>query len=410
MRRGNLLKLLALVVLVALAAVLSINPLKDPDKGMRLGLDIRGGVHLALQAYPGPGGGQITKDDMDRAKTIVAKRVDGMGVSEPHIVVDYNAKRIFVDLAGVKNPEDAVKVIASTAQLTFRDPADKNKVVMTGDQLKDAKPGQNQQTGEYVVEISFNSEGAKKFADLTTKYVGKQMPIYLDQNEVSSPRIDEPITGGQAEIRGGFKSLQEVADTANVLRSGALPVSLNIEEKRQVGATLGTDSLMKSINAAKYGIALVFIFMLIWYRVPGIVADISLIVYVIIVLWVLKAFGAVLTLPGLAGLILSVGMAVDFNIIIYERLKEELKTGKSLRAAIDAAFNRAFVTVIDAHVTTSIAGVTLYALGTGPIQGFALTLLIGIVASLFTALTFTRYVLHLVAGLKSEQSTKLYGV
>jgi preprotein translocase subunit SecD len=410
MRRGNLLKLLLLVVIVAIATIISINPLKDPNKGIPLGLDIRGGVHLALQAYPGTGGGEITKDDMDRAKVIVEKRVNAIGVSEPNIVVNYDKKRIYVDLAGVKNPDDAVKIMSTTAQLTFRDPDDNTKVVLSGSDLKDAKPGQDSRNGQYVVDLTFNSDGAKKFADLTTKNVNKIMPIYLDDKEVQAPNIREPITNGQAQISGSFKSLQEAADTANMLRSGALPVPLKIDEKRQVGATLGTDSLLKSLNAAKYGIALVFIFMLIWYRVPGVIADFSLVVYVLIVLWVLWLFHAVLTLPGLAGLILSIGMAVDFNIIIYERLKEEIKAGKSLRAAIDAAFNRAFHTVIDAHVTTSIAGITLYLYGTGPIQGFALTLLIGIVASLFTALTFTRYVLRLVVGLKSEQNTKLYGV
>lgn len=410
MRRGNVLKLLALVVIVAVLIGISINPLRNPQTGIPLGLDIRGGVHLALQAYPGPGGGAITNDDMDKAKTIVEKRVNSLGISEPNVQVDYAKKRVLVDLAGIANPDDAVKLLSTTAKLTFRDPNNVNKIVLDGSDLKDATAGQNQQTGDYVVEVTFTSDGAKKFADITTKSVGKQMPIYLDEKMQTDPRIDEPITNGQAEIRGGYTSLKEAADTANMLRSGALPVSLKIEEKRQVGALLGADSLMKSLNAAKWGILFVFIFMILFYRVPGFIADFSLLVYTLIVLWVLWFFKAVLTLPGMAGLILSVGMAVDFNIIIYERLKEELRAGKTLRTAIDAAFNRAFITVIDAHVTTSIAAITLIFLGTGPIQGFAVTLLIGIVASLFTAITFTRYVLHLVAGLKTQQSTKLYGV
>ena len=408
MRRGNLLKLLALIVIVAVLVTLSINPLRDPKSGIPLGLDIRGGVHLVLQASPGPGEGTVTNQDMDQAKTVVEKRVNSLGVSEPNIQVDYVKKRIYVDLAGFSKPDDAIRVLSTTAMLTFRDPNDESKVVLTGSDLKDARAGQDQ-SGKFVVDVTFTSEGAKKFADITTKNVGKPMAIYLDNTKQTAPTIDEPITNGQAQISGGYQSLKAAAEVANMLRSGALPVSLKIEEYHTVGAVLGADSLMKSVSAAEWGILFVFLFMVLWYRVPGLVADFSLIVYALIVLWVLWSFRAVLTLPGIAGFILSIGMAVDFNIIIYERLKEELKAGKSLRAGIDHAFNRAFVTVIDAHVTTSIAAITLIFFTTGPVQGFAVTLLIGILASLFTAITFTRYVLRTVAGLKGQQNMKLYG-
>ena len=384
MRRGNLLKLLALIVIVAVLVTLSINPLRDPKSGIPLGLDIRGGVHLVLQASPGPGEGTVTNQDMDQAKTVVEKRVNSLGVSEPNIQVDYVKKRIYVDLAGFSKPDDAIRVLSTTAMLTFRDPNDESKVVLTGSDLKDARAGQDQ-SGKFVVDVTFTSEGAKKFADITTKNVGKPMAIYLDNTKQTAPTIDEPITNGQAQISGGYQSLKAAAEVANMLRSGALPVSLKIEEYHTVGAVLGADSLMKSVSAAEWGILFVFLFMVLW------------------------SFRAVLTLPGIAGFILSIGMAVDFNIIIYERLKEELKAGKSLRAGIDHAFNRAFVTVIDAHVTTSIAAITLIFFTTGPVQGFAVTLLIGILASLFTAITFTRYVLRTVAGLKGQQNMKLYG-
>ncbi|HEX3015709.1 MAG TPA: hypothetical protein VHQ46_04935 [Desulfobacteria bacterium] len=181
MRRGNVLKLLALVVIVAVLIGISINPLRNPQTGIPLGLDIRGGVHLALQAYPGPGGGAITNDDMDKAKTIVEKRVNSLGISEPNVQVDYAKKRVLVDLAGIANPDDAVKLLSTTAKLTFRDPNNVNKIVLDGSDLKDATAGQNQQTGDYVVEVTFTSDGAKKFADITTKSVGKLMPIYLDE-------------------------------------------------------------------------------------------------------------------------------------------------------------------------------------------------------------------------------------
>jgi len=409
MHRGNILKLLGLIVLVAVITFISINPLTNTKTGIRLGLDIKGGVNLVLQAYPGPGKTDISKDDMDVARTVVEKRVNASGVSEPNIQVDYVKKRIYLDLAGISNIDEAVRLLSTTAQLTFRDPNDETKVVLSGADLKDARAGTKPNTGEPVVDVTFTADGAKKFADITSKNVGKYMAIYLDDKKQTAPRIDEAIPNGQAQISGGYKDLKEAAEVANMLRSGALPVSLKIEERRQVGALLGADSLMKSLNAAKWGIAIVFVFVIFWYRVPGLVAVFSLIVYGLLVLWVMWAFRAVLTLPGMAGFVLSIGMAVDFNIIIYERLKEELRSGKSLRAGIDHAFNRAFITVIDAHVTTSIAAIVLIMWGTTLIQGFAITLLIGIVASLFTAITFTRLVLRIVAGLKGQQNLKLYG-
>ena len=410
MRRGNLLKLLALIVIVAVIAALSFNPLSNPDpkKGIPLGLDIRGGVNLVLQAEPGPGQTQITKDDMDVAKTTLEKRVNSIGVSEPIIQIDYDKKRLLLDLAGLKDIEEARRLVSTTAQLTFRDPNDETKVVLNGSDLKDARAGQDSK-GQYVVDISFNPEGAKIFADLTTKNVGKRMAIYLDNTMQTDPNIIQPITNGQAQISGGYKTLADAAQVANLLRSGALPVSLKIVQERSVGALFGADSLMKSLNAAKWGVVYIFIFMVLYYRIPGLVANFSLIVYALLVLWILWAFRSVLTLPGMAGFVLSIGMAVDFNIIIFERLKEELRLGKSLKAAIESGFNRAFVTVIDAHVTTSIAAITLIFFGSGPIKGFAVTLLIGIVSSLFTAITFTRYVLRIAAGLKGEQNLKLYG-
>lgn len=405
MKRGNILKLLVLVLVVAAAVVFSIRPLTDPVSGIPLGLDLRGGVHLVLQAEPGKNG-KITKDDIDKAKAIIEKRVNEMGVSEPVVQADYQKDRIIVDLAGIQNPDQAVNILKTTAQLTFRDP--KGNVVLQGDELQDATagPGQN---GDYVVNITFTSDGAKKFAALTTKYLGQKIGIYLDNKLLQDPVVQSPITNGQGEITG-YSSLQEAANYAVLLRSGALPVSLSIAEKNEVGATLGVDSLHKSIMAGIFGLAFIFLFMLVFYRLPGVVADFSLVVYALLVLWALWSFRAVLTLPGIAGFILSIGMAVDFNIIIYERVKEELRIGKSLRAAVESGFSRAFITVIDAHVTTLIAAITLYIKGTGSIQGFALTLGIGIVASLFTAIAFTRFVLRLLVGINPKMNTFWYGV
>lgn len=406
MRRRNILKLAAMVIVVAVVVALSIPFLSNSTRGIPLGLDLRGGVHLVLQAQPGKTGAAITKDDMDKAESIIAKRVNELGVSEPVVQVDYNKNRIVVDLAGIKDPDQAVNLLKTTAQLTFRDPS--GNIVMQGDQLKNAQAGQGQ-AGGFVVNLTFTSDGAKQFAALTQKYLNQKIGVYLDNTLLTNPTVQTVISNGQAEITG-YATLQAAANDAVLMRSGALPVSLTIAEKHQVGASLGVDSLRKSIYAGIYGLAFIFLFMLVFYRLPGIVADFSLIVYSLLVLWVLWIFHAVLTLPGIAGFILSIGMAVDFNIIIYERVKEEIRLGKSLRAAVESGFSRAFITVIDAHVTTLITAVTLYFLGTGEIKGFALTLGIGILASLFTAITFTRLILRWVVGINPQTNTVWYGV
>ncbi|MDD2234996.1 MAG: protein translocase subunit SecD [Desulfitobacteriaceae bacterium] len=406
MKRVNIVKLAVLVLLVAVAAVFSFQPLTDPQKGIPLGLDLRGGVHMVLQAEPGKDGKEISKDDMDTAKAIISKRVNELGISEPVVQTDYDKKRVIVDIAGIQDPDKAVDIIKTTAKLTFRDP--QGNVVLEGDQLKDARADTGQ-GGRFVVNISFSPEGARKFADLTSKYVGQRIGIYLDEEILTNPTVQTIISDGHAEITG-YSTLEEAANDAVLMRSGSLPVSMSIAEKRHVGASLGVDSLQKSIRAGIFGIAFIFLFMVAFYRLPGFIADFSLIAYILIVLWILKLFGAVLTLPGIAGLILSIGMAVDSNIIIYERIKEELRLGKSLRAAVESGFSRAFATVIDAQVTTLIAAVTLYFLTAASVKGFALTLGIGILVSLFTAITFTRFVLRLLVGISPKMNTFWYGV
>jgi protein-export SecD/SecF family membrane protein len=408
MRRGNIIKLVSLVLLVAAAVALSIKPLVDPLKGIPLGLDLRGGVHLVLQADPNKNGTPITNDDMDKAKAIISKRVNDLGVSEPVVQTDYDKKRLVIDLAGITDPDKAVDILKTTAKLTFRDP--KGAIVLQGDELTDAKAGQDSNaSGGYVVNLTFSSDGAKKFGDLTTKYIGQRIGIFLDDKVLTNPTVNTPILNGQAEITG-YSTLEDAANSAVLMRSGSLPVSMSIAEKRQVGASLGIDSLHRSIKAGLYGLIFIFLFMLVFYRLPGVVADFSLIVYGLIVLWVFWMFRVVLTLPGIAGFILSIGMAVDFNIIIYERVKEEVRAGKSLRAGVESGFSRAFITVIDAHVTTFIAAMTLYYFGSGSIRGFALTLGVGIIASLFTAISFTRLVLRLVVGISSKLQTTWFGV
>jgi protein-export SecD/SecF family membrane protein len=405
MKRGSILKLTAVVLLLAIATALSVQPLTDPVKGLRLGLDLRGGVHLVLQAEPGKDGAPITKDDMEKAKGIIEKRVNEMGLSEPIVQADLVKNRVIVDLAGVQDPDKAVEVLKTTAKLTFKDP--EGNVVIEGSDLKDARAGTGQQG--YVVNLTFSTEGTKKFADVTAKNVGKQIGIYLDDKLLQNPKVNGPIPNGQAEITG-YSSLEEAAEYAVLLRSGSLPVSMSIAEKRQVGASLGVDSLNKSIHAGIYGLAFIVLFMLALYRLPGLVANLSLVLFTLLTLWILKGFGAVLTLPGIAGMVLSIGMAVDLNIIIYERIKEEIRLGKSLRAAVEAGFSRAFITVFDSNITTMFAAATLYFLGTSSIKGFAITLAVGIIVSLFTAVTFTRMILRWIVGISPRMNPFWFGV
>lgn len=406
MKRASFLKLTATILLVAIAVVFSIKPLTDPKTGIPLGLDLRGGVHLVLQAAPNEAGGTVTNDDMDSAKSVIEKRVNEMGLSEPVVQTDLPNKRIIVDLAGVADPDKAVQILKTTARLTFRDP--QGNVLVEGSDLKDARAGTDQQSGGFVVNLTFSTEGANKFAEATTRLVGQNLGIYLDQDQIQNPRVNTPIANGQAQITG-YSSLEEAANYAVLMRSGALPVSLSIVEKRQVGASLGVDSLNKSIQAGMYGIIFIFFFMLILYRLPGLVANLSLIVLMLINLWVLKGFRAVLTLPGIAGFILTIAMAVDLNIIIYERIKEEIRLGKSLRAAVEAGFSRAFVTVFDSQITTFFAAITLYFLGTSSIKGFAITLGVGIIASLFTAVTLTRMIMRWIVNINPKMNPKWFG-
>lgn len=406
MKRGIFI-LAALVLAVAAVVVLSIKPLVDPAKGIPLGLDLRGGVHLVLQAEPNPNGEPITRDDIDKAKAIIETRVNALGVSEPIIQAEYDKKRVVVDIAGVEDPDQAVEILKTTAKLTFQDP--EGNVLIEGDDLKDAKGGQDQERSGYVINLTFSTEGTKKFADATTRLVGQRLGVYLDNELLTNPTVNGPILGGNAVITG-YATLEDAAAHAVLIRSGSLPVSMSIAEKRQIGASLGVDSLNKSMKAAIYGIIFIFLFMLFFYRLPGAVADFSLIIYAVIVLWIFWFFRVVLTLPGIAGFILSVGMAVDLNIIIYERIKEEIRAGKSLRAGVESGFSRAFLTVVDAQVTTLIAAVTLYIFGTGAVRGFALTLGIGIVVGLFTAITVTRFILRTTVQINPKMNPFWFGV
>lgn len=371
----------------------------------RLGLDLRGGVHVVYQAVPTKDA-PVTSDSITRLIAIFNNRINAYGLTEP-LIQKQGSNRVVVELPGVKDPEEAVEMLGKMAKLEFK--TEDGKTVLTGKYLSDARAQLNP-NDEPEVALKFNKEGARIFGEVTTANVGRRIAIYLDDRLLTAPVVRQPIPDGNAVISGGYKTLDEAQREAVLLRSGALPVNVKLLEKRSVGPTLGRESLERSLKAGVIGVALIFIFMLLYYRWPGVIANLSLIVYGLIVISIMLLLKTTLTLPGIAGLILSIGMAVDSNIIIYERLKEELRAGKTLRSAIDAGFQNAFRAILDSNVTTLIAVVVLYFLGSGPIRGFAVTLGIGILVSMFTAITFTRFILHMVARSRLVLNPKAYGV
>lgn len=391
-----------------------IIPVKD---AIKYGLDLRGGVYVVLEAKPSEGKG-VSSETLDRAVATIRNRVDALGVSEP-LIIKQGENRIRVELPDVTDSERAVELIGRTAQLKFLGPD--GKEILTGQNVRNAEAVY--QTGssgakQAVVSLELDSEGADRFADVTGAIMKipsaqgyqpeRAIAIVLDEEVISAPEVMAHITNGKAVI-DGMRDIQSAAELATLIKAGALPVDLEAVEIRAVGPTLGANSLEKSVKAGFIGILLVMLFMIAYYKIPGLVADLALIIYIMIVMLVLVSINAALTLPGVAGLLLSIGMAVDANVIIFERLKEELKNGKSLRPAIDAGFKRAFTTILDSNVTTLLAAAVLFYLGAGPIQGFAVTLAIGILASMFTAIVITKALLKLVVSMNITKNTKLFG-
>lgn len=400
MRKDSLLKLLAAIVIIVGVFFTFVGPLA---KSIRQGLDLQGGTHVVLEAEDTPEA-PVNGDAMDRVVRIMEKRVNELGLAEP-IVQRQGERRIIIELPGIKDPDKAIQVIGKTAMLEFKN--DKGETVLTGTDLKDARE-QTDQQGQNLVELEFSPEGGEKFADLTTKNVGRNIAILLDGEVLTNPRVNEPIMGGKAVITGN-KTLEEAHNLAILLRSGSLPVKVNIIETRTVGPSLGQDSKDKSVYAFAIGLGAVVLFMILFYRLPGLIADIALMAYVIILLFSLKMLDATLTLPGVAGIILSIGMAVDANVLIFEHFKEEFRVGKTMRLAMDAGFERAFTTIFDSNITTIIASAVLFCFGTGSIKGFAITLGLGVVLSMFTAITLTQFMCKNLIAAQLFKNPAIYG-
>ena len=351
---------------------------------------------------------------------VVRKRIDELGTTEP-VIQRQGVDRILVQVPGLSDPERLKSLLNQTAKLAFRmvdssmpiqeaiegrPPANsevlystddppipyliERTVLVSGENLVDAQAGYDQRTNEPVVSFRFDSKGGQRFGQATTRNVGLPFAIVLDEQVISAPVIREPILGGTGQISGNF-DVQSANDLAILLRAGALPATLTVIEERTVGPGLGADSVAAGEIAGIIGALLVLAFMFVAYGMLGFIANLALIANVVMIIAILTMLGATLTLPGIAGIVLTVGMAVDSNVLIYERIREEHKAGRSLIQAIDAGFSKAFSTILDANVTTLIAAIILFYLGTGPVRGFAVTLAVGIVTTVFTAFTLTRW-------------------
>ena len=359
------------------------------------------------------------RQTVDQSIQIIERRVNELGLVEP-IIQRQGASRILVQVPGLQDPSRLKEIIGKTAKLDFRmvdlsmtpeqalashPPADSEildgeggskylidkRVLVSGGDLVDAQPGFDQRNGQPIVNFRFNSSGARKFAEVTKANVGKPFAIVLDNKVISAPVINEPIPGGAGQISGNF-TVQSANDLAILLRAGALPAPLTVVEERTVGPGLGQDSINAGEHAAYAGAGLVVIFMLVTYGLFGLFANIAVAVNVAMIFGLLSLLGATLTLPGIAGIVLTVGIAVDSNVLIYERIREEVRAGRTAISAIDAGFTRALATILNSNITTFIAAAVLFYIGTGPVRGFAVTLGIGILTSLFTAFTLTRLI------------------
>ena len=370
-------------------------------ESIKLGLDLEGGTQIILKPVE-IGAESVTKESLDKAQLIIMDRIDRLGISEPLVTRDFN-NNLIIQLPGVNEPQRAIDVIGKTAQLEFKIlqsiDEDGNPIfgptLMTGDKLVSAQAGYNS-SGQIIVSMAFTDEGGEQFEKITSENVGKQLAIVLDGEMKSAPVIRQAISGDA--VIEGIDTLEEAKDIALVLQTGSLPVNLEIQEAQTIGPTLGQDSLQQSILAGLIGFTLIAIFMAAMYRGLGLISIIGLLCYVLIFWGILAALQAPLTLPGIAGIVLTIGVAVDANVLIFSRIKEEMLKGKGKFAAFNEGFRNALRAIVDSNITTLITAAALYRFGTGPIRGFAVTLAIGVFISMFTAIILVRAILFLAVN------------
>lgn len=402
----------------AIVAIVIISLVLIFTKPTKLGLDLVGGSRLVLEAQTTNSIAKITPDMMDSLLFAIENRVNKLGVAET-VVQRTGENRLVVEIPDVSDLEQAKAFIGDTAELEFKAPKGNSEYTtewtstgLTGKDLSKANLSTNSSNGQWVVDLEFNAVGTRKFAKLTRELVGKPMAIFFNNELQSAPVIREPIMEGRAQISGGDNGFQyeEAKKMVDLLNAGALPVPAKIIEENTVGPTLGADSIAKSKIAGIIGLGLVMLFMIAYYRIPGIIADLALCIYGVILFAIFKTIPVTMTLAGIAGFILSIGMAVDANILIFERTKEELRAGRTLFTAINSGFDRAFTSIFDSNMTTIITCIILYCLGTSIVKGFALTLALGVVVSMFTAITVTKNFMLLIFGTKTLTNPALFGL
>ena len=435
MARTDLRRLLLVLVLVGVSITalafrtididlpgVNFNRTGSGPLGLRLGLDLQGGVQLIYQAVATPEKPDPSADDMEGVRRIIETRVNAFGVTEPSIQI-MGSNRLLIQLPGVADIEEAKKLIGQTAVLNFKERTCNDLLCeefsdaetgLTGERLRRAFADRDPTTSAPIVRLEFDSRGAQIFADVTTRLAGtnNRIAIFLDDEEIVAPVAQQAILGGQAFIEGRDFTFDRVRTISIQLESGRLPIPIEVLQEQDVDATLGADALDKSLVAGYVGLALVVLFMVAYYRVSGLVASLALFCYVVLVIAILKLIPVTLTLAGIAGVILSIGMAVDANILIFERMKEELRSGRSLLSAAETGFSRAWPSIRDSNVSTFITCAILFwfgsRLGASLVTGFALTLFIGVAASMFSAIFISRTLLRISAVTPLGRLVSLY--
>lgn len=417
------------------------------ERPFKLGLDLQGGTHLVYEADLSNITSEDYMDSMQGVRDVIERRINLFGVAEPVVQINNVGShyRLIVELAGVKDVHQAIEMIGQTPSLDFREQRSQEQTdailenqktileksergetltseeqviliedayfiptILTGRYLKGAKLQFDQQTYQSQVSLEFDGEGSKIFEDLTRNNVGKRLAIYLDGTPISAPTVQEAISGGKAQITGNFTS-DEAKELVQRLNAGALPVPINLINQQTIGASLGKVSLDKSLKAGIFGFLAILLFIIFYYRLPGLIASLALLIYVVLVLAIFKLIPVTLTLAGIAGFILSIGMAVDANVLIFERFKEEFRSGKSLGGSIDEGFGRAWPAIRDGNISTVITCIILFIFATGLVKGFALTLGIGVLVSMVSAIIITKTFLQWFIGGKMEQKKKIWG-
>lgn len=382
------------IVFIGLLAYTGVNGLtaggyhaKSFGESIKRGLDLKGGVSVVVEIQDK----DVDKDAINRTIALLSGRVNKLGVAETSVQQEGD-KRIRIEIPGESDTKKVVESVAKTGKLTFVGP-DKS-TILTGSDVKNSLAYLNS-SGQPEVSLELTSEGAKKFATATKNFYGQVISIYMDSDLVSAPTVEAVITDGKAVINN-IDTEDEAKSIASMIKSGALPVTLKTVSAKVVGPQLGQNALPECLKAGAIGIGLVLLFMLLVYRVLGVTADLALVFYITILLGTFATVGVTITLPGIAGFLLTIGMAVDANVLIFERIKEELRSGRSVKTSIDSGFHRALSSILDSNITTIISGFVLYFLGTGSVKGFALTLILGVILSMLTAIFVTRLLINLM--------------